>query len=255
MSPPTGTRSPDSAVLPTLALFSVVAIKLLVVAHGDYRTAAALVNAAGPVTVAFSVLLGEAPIIILGLALAWGFYVTTDVVSDARRRLTTWLLGAAVVVEFFIAPFAVLFASAAAFLSFRWMLHLLKKGSAPLRSAFGQRGWRTIRGVAIVMFLMGLAGGAIFSDRPWLPSERVTTKSGTLVGYVVEVGAEWTTLLVAKDRRVVRVRSDDVEARQVCREADYGGIASDIFFGRKKGGRTASAALFGWARPEYPACA
>lgn len=56
------------------------------------------------------------------------------------------------------------------------------------------------------------------STRMWLPAERVTLGDGTTrVGYVLDAGGDWTTILWDNDRTVGILITDQVRARQVCR--------------------------------------
>lgn len=54
----------------------------------------------------------------------------------------------------------------------------------------------------------------------WLPSESVRLADGTQVRvYVLAVETDWTTMLRAKDRKIVRLPSAEVIGREVCNES------------------------------------
>lgn len=58
---------------------------------------------------------------------------------------------------------------------------------------------------------------SLVSDRPWLPAEQLKIKDANInVGYVVTEGEKWTTILTEKDRRLIRVNSDDLSTRLIC---------------------------------------
>lgn len=56
----------------------------------------------------------------------------------------------------------------------------------------------------------------VFSPSSWLVAERITTTEQMVVGYVVAQEGDWTTILTHHDRRILRIRSDSISARQVC---------------------------------------
>ena len=54
--------------------------------------------------------------------------------------------------------------------------------------------------------------------RPWLSSEKVSTKDGRVyIGYTLDTAAGWHILLKESDRAIVYIPSDEVKSRQVCR--------------------------------------
>ncbi|WP_369190213.1 hypothetical protein [Streptomyces sp. R08] len=64
-----------------------------------------------------------------------------------------------------------------------------------------------------VTFLIQFFG----NDRPWMPAERIELKNGDIeVGYIVESGDSWTTVLVDGSRVIVRLPSDSVKSRDLC---------------------------------------
>lgn len=57
----------------------------------------------------------------------------------------------------------------------------------------------------------------LLTSAPWMPAERLTLQNGsTLVGYVLDVGAQWTSVLTDSDRQVIRVPSNQLAGRQIC---------------------------------------
>lgn len=58
----------------------------------------------------------------------------------------------------------------------------------------------------------------------WLPLERIDLASGTrLTGFVLEDQAEWTTFLT-DERSVLRIATDQVEARTVCDQGEFSSL-------------------------------
>ncbi|MFJ5213324.1 hypothetical protein ACIP98_01250 [Streptomyces sp. NPDC088354] len=55
------------------------------------------------------------------------------------------------------------------------------------------------------------------SDTPWIPAEQVNVKGGGReIGYVIQAGDSWTTLLDESSRSVIRIPSDSIASRKVC---------------------------------------
>ena len=55
----------------------------------------------------------------------------------------------------------------------------------------------------------------------WLPAERIHRRGGaTTVGYVLDSGIVWTTVLVDSNRTIRRYPTDSVQRRVVCQLKD-----------------------------------
>ena len=59
----------------------------------------------------------------------------------------------------------------------------------------------------------------------WLPAEQLDVKErGQVVGYVLSTEEGWFTVLVEADRTVIRIKSDDIDSRQICRLGSPDGL-------------------------------
>jgi len=59
---------------------------------------------------------------------------------------------------------------------------------------------------------------SVLSSRPWLPAEDLTTDKGAhVVGYVIDDGGEWVSVLTEKDRSIKRFGRGEIIGRSACR--------------------------------------
>jgi hypothetical protein len=81
------------------------------------------------------------------------------------------------------------------------------------------------------------------NDKVWLPPEVIKIDSGSqLIGYVISESSEWTTVLTEKDRKIVRLPTDDLTQRTVCRVRGNTSQTTTVY------------RLFGHHEPDYPVC-
>lgn len=71
--------------------------------------------------------------------------------------------------------------------------------------------------VVIAAFATFSALPVVLSPKPWLPSERLTIGSQSVVGYVLNDDGRWITVLDGEERLVSRYMSSSVRKRVVCR--------------------------------------
>ncbi len=65
----------------------------------------------------------------------------------------------------------------------------------------------------VITLLMNL-----FDPDPWIPRERVTYGAGrTVAGFVLASSDGWTTILVDRDRSIVRILTAELRVREPCR--------------------------------------
>ena len=135
-------------------------------------------------------------------------------------------------------PFIVAFVLMLATTPWRWFIgavivFLLFVGTAVVRVRFVRPRNASVRRPPRVPFPRTFAGNVlplvgvarfflIVSDSPWLPSERLTSPTGTTVGYVLSSGTD-LVLLRDSDRQVVRV---PVSARREVCELERGSTLS-----------------------------
>jgi hypothetical protein len=66
-----------------------------------------------------------------------------------------------------------------------------------------------------------MAVNPVLSSEPWFPVERLNTKSGVVIGYVIgDEGTEYVVLR-ERDRLIERIDNEDVEERSYCSIARY----------------------------------
>jgi len=90
-----------------------------------------------------------------------------------------------------------------------------RMGNARRRAAHAGRVLRVvIRAVAMLL----LAGAFLVRTDVWTPTEDIAfADRPPLTGYVLSVDDRWATILRYNDRQVLRVRTDTIRSRQVCR--------------------------------------
>jgi hypothetical protein len=70
---------------------------------------------------------------------------------------------------------------------------------------------------APMLYVLALLFFAISSSRPWVSPERITTShAGVIIGYVIDPGGDWMTILAESDRTIVRVKSSRISRRELC---------------------------------------
>jgi len=69
----------------------------------------------------------------------------------------------------------------------------------------------------VVAMVAALFSVWVFLDALWVPHEAVrTTHGGTIVGYVLDSGGDWTSVLLSERRVVVHERTERITAREIC---------------------------------------
>lgn len=185
--------------LASLALFVAVVVRVLRVSEFDIGTATTLMRETGPVTLVLGVLVTSLP----GLVIAAAFYLMILAVGGPGTRLqrraayvatlALWLVLTALV------PWTTLI-----------VVTLLLLGLY-----FFQRKFRW----SLEFFAVATVVLTLFLDQPqvWLPPEIIDLADrGPVVGYVVSVDGEWTTILEEDHRQVDVVPSTSVHGRTVC---------------------------------------
>lgn len=225
MSPGTGEASSNDTtvisraasshfgLLATLIAFLVVAVKALSVARFAPATALAVLEHAGPISVFLGALLVGFPIFLM---------ITAILIFVVERML-------AIRLRFLYAPLGGIGLIAVPWIDFVLLAVLIavlviaaaERDSPDKRSVIQKRidAWftRNNRGNHLLLGLTTLLTLVFFtSGQPWVPLESLTVAGRDLTGYVISDESEWTHLLVAETRQMHRIRSDDIEQRQVC---------------------------------------
>jgi hypothetical protein len=216
--------------------FAVLLGKLFRVASADPNTALAILQAAGPVTVLWSlgVLVGPVVLPLVGMAL---------LLRRERQRLLT---GISNPVQLAGAGFTLAVGVVLTPLPGPWWA--LLAAALVIAGVVGASAWRLWRGTdrprravrllsgAIALCLVGAASAVLASDSIWVPSEFVTynqsigtrplSRTGDsgvglsnethVVAYVLGSRDGWTTLLRRDPTTVLRVPDGAIVAREVC---------------------------------------
>jgi hypothetical protein len=207
----------------SLAAALFVAMKVGAVSKWNPSTGLALVNSVGIVAVITGILLTQLPLIIFQLgfiAVMWISYRNPEESPDQLpgavflAGCALGSLGALLLRPFLIGVFAWMLLVFTAAFSFYMRRRIMRRSS---RAAEGFRGIRQL----VVYFWLGLLGffvivGATTTD-VWLPPEIVDLgQAHPVVGYVASSDSEWTTILIDRGRRILRVRSSAIRSRQIC---------------------------------------
>jgi hypothetical protein len=81
-------------------------------------------------------------------------------------------------------------------------------------TSFARTFARIFAGLTVATFLVFALVGPV-----WLPAEQLTLKNpkGAInVGYVLNEGGDWFSILTTKNRNVIRIRSDNIDERVIC---------------------------------------
>jgi lactoylglutathione lyase len=214
-----GLISKEPALI-TALLFSFVVIKVIWIARGDIPTALGVFDSAGLAIVIAGGLVSAFPLI---SAIALGI-ATFEIGSSLRacrvfpRDKFVVVIGSAAVVGcFFLTPWPIMLLGASLGLVIGY-LSWVKRSAKKVALAI-QR--------AILLLLLLISFFLIVNPllyAVWLPHEILTlAKPGGQqeVGYVLSDGNGWVSLLRTGERRIYRFRSEDVNARALCRAKSF----------------------------------
>lgn len=196
---------------------ALICLKLLAVAGWDSTTAFGILAASGTANVLTGTLLAVLPPLYGAIVFAVLPRVErhlkrrSSVERSAARLLETW----PVILLSFIAPVGLLLAIAA-FVIFMVALSLIRhlrerrssKKDQPQRTTDTENDAPS-RFEAVSAGLGGLAMLAFWSlATPWVPPESISTSNGAQTAYVLEIENDTATVLMADNRRLLRVPSD-----------------------------------------------
>lgn len=210
--------SANAPLVATVIAFAVVAMRALAVAHGDLTTAAVLLMTMS-IAQAFAAIAVTTVVTIVVLALG---FTGSSVVARLRSRDpgAAWSASTVFLAALVIAVFAVPWPFIALALTYAvlngWFL-VDRTDRAIVRAAV-RVGDRRVLAILLPCVASLVAVLFLWYDDPWLAREVVgVARERPTVGYVLAEDERWTTVLTHDDRRVVRVRTDDVETRTPCR--------------------------------------
>jgi hypothetical protein len=208
----------ENTALITIALFSFVAARVLTVAKFDLPTAVAVFATVGIPTVVVNTLVGAVGWV---SALAIALILSLD-----RRRLSDRMWYGAITT---LALVAILLASVAQLFAGVFVIAVTSLYRFLLRRRFPSitmdetdatlhnDSKSILVGAAIPIGIALLF--ATLSGPVWLPAERLTLKDpegNSHIGYVLNEGGDWFSILTTEDRKVIRIRSDNIGNRMIC---------------------------------------
>jgi hypothetical protein len=191
----------------TAILFAFLIVKVLVISRGDIPTALAILHTAGLVTIVVGGLLSGLPILAAAMLTATAYRL-----ADSPTLPGAALFSTVLAVCFFVAPVWIVIFSMLLGLTVSWASY-----HRPWRRA-GRAG----RALDIVAWTVLALVGAVLVEAAlytvWLPHERLTVSrpSSLVVGYVLDDGGGWLSMLQSGTRRIVRYRTEDVTVRTLC---------------------------------------
>jgi len=226
-----------AAVLIPLVPIVIVVLRIARVSNFDATTARGVLESAGFVQVIAGTLLPLVPTALFVGALALSVYAFRE--GTPLARMSRVLAPPVAIFCLVLFPWGILvllFAAVLVVIAIEW--RLARRRSRGVFASFNSN-WFLGAGALLVLAQIFIYGTM------WLPAERVERRQGaTTVGYVVESGFVWTSVLVEETRSIRRFRTESVQSRTVCQveESDIDGEESllDLVTGRR--------------RPKYPEC-
>lgn len=194
----------------------VVALRLLLVSRGNTSTALAILQIAGPGTVATS-----AALIVSFIALPYALVLTllsSHLPPDRRPPVLLRVCASVIMFGLCVAitPPSFTGVALAAYVV-----------SIPLMKRHDNLSWAAVQTgplmyklvINVVVFTLMLLLAFAFAVAPWGPRESLTVKgrSRPVVGQVI--GRDGRDLMVLKDDQLMRIPSEDIVARQICDKA------------------------------------
>lgn len=190
-------------LLVSLGLSSLVVMKLLLASHYNTSTALTLLQEAGAARVIMGQLLSLLPMLLMGTA-AVGFVYATGQARTTARKVAQIVSACILGVGVLLLPW-----SAAIYWGVLWvglLIWVARRGADRF-----MRG--TIAGIAVAFLIV-----LLIDDHVWLPPESLEVRTrDPIVGYVVGDQGGWTTILGEAHRQIIRVRSESLVSRRVCR--------------------------------------
>lgn len=201
--------NPALAIAASIA--AIAAGQVIFVARADIPTALAIVEAQDLPSIVLGTVTSFTPLI----ALLTAFYTWPIAASlyEKKRRtmLLTGLALLATIVAVMAAPMAILIPSAALWIAYR-----------PVTRWWYRRRGLEVRflpesasGALLTVLVFTIASRSITADA-WLPRERITTDTQTLVGYVLGTEGNWTTILNHQPRYITLLQQSDIRRRVIC---------------------------------------
>lgn len=220
-----------AAVFISLVPIVIVVLRIARVSNFETTTARGVLESLGLVQIVAGTLLPLVPTALFVGALALSVYAFRERTPIARAsRLVGPLVALFCVALFPWGILALLVAVSLIAVAIAW--GIARHRSRRFLASFNLN-W--FLGVGVLL----IVGQLFVYGTMWLPAERIHRRGGaTTVGYVLDPGIVWTTVLVDSNRTIRRFPTDSVQRRVVCQleEADLDGEESllDLLLNRRR---------------------
>jgi hypothetical protein len=221
----------NAAVFITLVPIVIVVLRIARVSNFETTTARGVLESLSLVQIVAGTLLPLVPTVLFVSALALCVYAFRERTPLARAcRLVAPLVALICVALFPWGIVALLVAAALVIVAIEWGLARHRS-----RRFFGSFNLNRFVGAGVLL----IVGQLFVYGTMWLPAERIHRRGDApTVGYVLDPGIVWTTVLVESNRTIRRFRTDSVQRRVVCqvKSSDLDGEESllDLVLDRRR---------------------
>jgi hypothetical protein len=220
-----------ATVFISLVPIVIVVLRIARVSNFETTTARGILESIGLVQIVAGTLLPLVPTALFLSALALSVYAFREQAPLARAsRFLAPLVALICVALFPWGILALLLGATLVIVAIEWAI--ARHGSRQFFASFNPN-WFLGAGVLLVV------GQLFVYGTMWLPAERIHRRGDApTVGYVLDSGFVWTTVLVESNRTIERFPTDTVERRVVCqlKNSDIDGEESllDLVLGRRR---------------------
>lgn len=220
----------NSTLALSLTTFLFVVFQVAKASGFEVNTIEELLHSSGLASIVIGVLVAQLPLLLMLLSLASSWWILAASRATRLREITPartsrldhrtrtadpripplLFLVSLFIVSFYTTPWPLFLFSTAAAVSSSWLSYRREAGHPD-----AQRTDRRVRRALVACSLFFLL---IMLQRPtiWFASERLdTSEHTTVVGYVINGGDGWVTLL-APDHRIIRLRAETIVGRRPC---------------------------------------
>jgi hypothetical protein len=220
-----------ATVFISLVPIVIVVLRIARVSNFETTTARGVLESLSLVQIVAGTLLPLVPTALFISALALSVYAFRERTPLARAsRLVAPLVALICVALFPWGILALLVAATLVIVAIEW--GIARHRSRRFLASFNLN-WLLGAGVLLIV------GQLFVYGTMWLPAERIHRRGGApTVGYVLDPGFVWTTVLVESNRTIQRFRTDSVQRRVVCqlKDSDIDGEESllDLVLDRRR---------------------
>ncbi|HET6774772.1 MAG TPA: hypothetical protein VFH36_15760 [Acidimicrobiales bacterium] len=222
---------PYATVFVSLVPIVIVVLRVARVSNFETTTARGVLESLSLVQIVAGTLLPLVPTVLFVSALALSVYAFRERTPLARAsRVVAPLVALFCIALFPWGILALLVAVTLVVVAIEW--GIARHRSTRFLASFNLN-WFLAVGVLLIV------GQLFVYGTMWLPADRIHRRGGaTTVGYVLDSGIVWTTVLVDSNRTIRRVPTDSIQRRVVCqlKDSDIDGEESllDLMLNRRR---------------------